>query len=81
MNKYKTVILTLVFVSIAYLLMIVFVPILGDFAGSANATMAASSNMANYPGTSGFLLATPWIMWFVPGAIALIVIIITLKKG
>lgn len=79
MGKFGTVLLIIIFVVIAYLLVIVAIPFLSDVAVSTNTTMAASSNMSNYPGTSDFLLSIPWIMYFVPAAIGTIAVIITLK--
>ena len=80
MNKILWIGVTVAAVVIVYLIMLVVMPIVADFAATANTTIDASSNMSNYPGTSGFLLAIPWIMWFVPGAGGIIVVIAILKS-
>lgn len=81
MNKMGAVLLTVVVVCVAYFLVIVAVPFLAETINSANTTMAASSNMSNYPGTSEFMLSVPWLMYFVPGVIGIIVIVLILKAG
>ncbi len=81
MNKFKSIAIILAFVIIVYLLMMIFMPIVAGFAESTNAEMASSSNMTNYPGTAGFLTSMPWILWFVPGVIGMISIVVTLKRG
>ena len=65
-------------VIIAYLLLTLFVPILTDTASTANTTMAATSDMSNYPGTSEVVISAPWVLYFVPaigGGIALVVVL------
>jgi len=56
------------------------VPFLADITVTVNTTLNASSNMSLYPGTSGFLLATPWIMYFIPNVIGVIVVIMILRR-
>ena len=79
MNKIGAVITVVVIVSCAYLLLLVVMPIISNLALSANTTMNATSNMSLYPGTSGFLMSTPWILWFLPATIGMAVIVIILK--
>lgn len=81
MSKVKTIILTVIFTIITYLIIIIVVPWLADVTVSVNTTLAASHNMDNYPGTSPFLVSVPWILYIVPAAIATIIIVITLKRG
>ena len=79
MNKYGAV-ATVVFVMIiVYLFLLVIMPILTDFALTANTTMNATSNMSLYPGTSGFLMSIPWIVFFVPGVIGMALIVVILR--
>ncbi len=80
MNKILWIGVTVAAVVIVYLIMLVVMPLVADFAATANTTIDASSNMSNYPGTSGFLLSIPWIMWFVPGTGGIIVVIAILKS-
>jgi hypothetical protein len=81
MNKLGTVGIIVGFVIVAYLLLLVFMTVIVDSASSANATMAATSNMSNYPGTAEGIIAAPWILWFVPGVVGMIAIIVVLKKS
>ena len=67
-------------VIVCYLLLLVVVPWLSEITLSVNATMDATSNMSRYPGTSGFLLSTPLILFFVPGTIGIIVVVIILRQ-
>jgi len=80
MNKIGAVIIVMGAVIAVYLLLLVTMPILVDFASTANTTMAATSNMTNYPGTQEAVLSTPWVLWFAPGVIGMIVVVIILKR-
>ena len=80
MNKIGAIVITVAMVIICYLLMLVTVPVMVGLISTANATMVASSNMTNYPGTAGFLTSMPWILWFVPGSLGIVVIIMILRK-
>ena len=79
MNKFMSVVIVVVVVIAAYLFLLVALPVLTDAVSTANTTMAASSNMSNYPGTQEFTLATPWIMFFLPGALGIGAIVVILK--
>ena len=83
MNKIGAVITVVGIVFILYLILLVVVPWLSDITVSVNSTLDSTSNMSLYPGTSDFLLSTPWIMFFVPGAIgiALIIVILRMPSG
>lgn len=80
MNKLGAVIIIIGVVIGCYLILLVTQTVVVNLVESANATITASSNLTNYPGTQGFLLSTPWIMWFVPGVIGIVVIVIILKR-
>lgn len=80
MNKYRTVIGIIAAMIVVELILLVTQPIVVDLANTANATMAASSNMSNYPGTSDFMVASPWILYFVPPAIGMFLIFLTLRQ-
>ena len=80
MKKMGYIAITVGFTIIVYLLLLITIPILVDFATTANTTMAASSNMTNYPGTSGALMSAPWVLWFVPGALCIVVVIAILRQ-
>jgi len=79
MNKVRAIVITIVIVIIVYLLLLVTMPVVSDLASTSNTTMAATSNLTNYPGAAEGVLAAPWVLYFVPGAIGLVVIVFILK--
>jgi len=79
MNKIGQVTLVIVAVIVLYLIMLVVMPLVSDMASTANTTMAASSNLSNYPGATEGIMAAPWVLWFVPGCIGMILIVVILK--
>ena len=80
MNKYGAVITIVVVVSLAYLLLLIVVPeIIVPAALSANTAMDATSNMSLYPGTSGMLMSSSWILFFIPGVIGIALIVVILR--
>lgn len=79
MNKVGGVITVVFLVSITYLFLLVIMPILNTFAASANATMAGTSNMSNYPGTGEAIIALPWALFFVPAVLGTGAILLILR--
>lgn len=80
MRKYLAVAATVGAVSILYLLMLIVVPFLVDTTVSVNATLHSSSNMSLYPGTTDFLVAIPWICWFLPACLGIVVVLGILRS-
>lgn len=80
MNKLGKIALVSGFVIIAYITLLLIMPVLTDTIVTANATMAASSNMSDYPGTAGFFVSMPWILFFVPAVIGTAAVILILKQ-
>jgi len=80
MHKIGQVIVVVVVMIAVYLIMLVVMPVIVDVVATANSTMNASSNMSMYPGTSPAVVATPWILWFVPGVIGMIAVVVILKN-
>lgn len=80
MSKPRMIAYVIVGVAALYLMLAVFIRFLADTTVSVNAELAAGSNMTQYPGTSGFLLATPWILWFAPAVLGIVLIVIILKR-
>jgi len=78
-NKIGGILLTVFLVIVTYLIMLVTVPVMVGLISTANTTMATSSNMSAYPGTAGFLTSMPWICWFIPISLGIIVIISILR--
>lgn len=79
MSKIGHIAIVTVIVFFTYLVMLVVMPVVVDLSLTANATAAAGSNMSLYPGGSEILIASPWILWWVPGVIGMIAIIAILK--
>lgn len=78
MRKLGLILATIGIVVIAYLFLLVIMPIISDFASTANTSIAASHNVSNFPGSTTGLLAIPWVLWFAPavgGTIAVVVIL------
>ena len=82
MNKIGAVIIVVGVVALAYLLILLVMPVFTDIVSSANVSMAnATANFTGvYPGTSELMVSTPWIAFFIPGAIGMALIIMILKK-
>ena len=80
MKKFGPVVMVILFVSVVYMILLVIMPFMSDTVSTANTTMAATSNMTNYPGTGEFLLSMPWILWFIPACVGIIAIVIILKR-
>lgn len=80
MSKTRAIAYVIFGVSLSYIPLGVFIKFLADTSVSVNADLAAGSNMSNYPGTSGFLLNIPWILYFAPVIIGIVLIVIILKR-
>lgn len=81
MRKYVSVFLIIVFVTLAYLLLMMVQPTINSVVVSANTTIGASSNWSDYPETQAVLEGFPFWIWFVPATIGGAAVVITLKKG
>ena len=81
MNKAGAVAIVVSILAIVYIILLVVMPIVSDFASSANTTFAAIANVSDYPGSQGALLSAPWILYFAPAVIGMIVIVSILKQG
>lgn len=80
MSKFKQIAWVIVGVSIVYVMLAIFIKFLADTTVSVNQQLAATSNMAQYQGTSGFLLASPWILYMAPACLGIIAIVVILKR-
>ena len=80
MSKAKSIALLVAGITICYIVLAIFIKFVADTALTTNATLHAGSNMTQYPGTSGFLLSTPWLLYFVPAIIGIVWLVIILKK-
>ena len=83
MSKFGQVAIVVGIMIILYLLLLVIIPILSDFASTANITASSVPGRnvtADYPGSTEGLLAAPWVLWFCPGVIGMISVVIILKR-
>lgn len=80
MSKPRMILLVVMGISLVYVMLSVFIKFLADTTVSVNAELAAAHNMTQYPGASGFLLASPWILYFAPAAIGIVLIVLILKR-
>ena len=78
MNKIGWVAVIVVLTAISYLVIMLVMPILVGVTTTVNATLAPTS--ANHPGTVEVIVATPWVMWWVPGVISMALIAGILKR-
>ena len=80
MDKFKLVLGVIIAISAVEALLSFVIPnILVPFANTANMTMAATANMTNFPGTSETMVAAPWLLYFAPPVIGIIVIVAALR--
>jgi H+/Cl- antiporter ClcA len=80
MGKLKTVAIIILSVLGCYGVLAVFISFVSDQTISTNQALVAAHNMAQYPGTSRFLLSVPWILWFVPAVIGIVLIVVVLRR-
>lgn len=81
MKKVGWVIVVWIGVIISYVILTAAMPAVNSLVQTANTTMAAASNMTNYPGTQDAILTAPLWLYFLPGGIGLVLTIIILKSA
>jgi len=81
MKKIGQVLIVVFIVTLCYFLLIVIQPTVVELVETANTTMTAvTANVSAYPGSQDTLIATPLILWFVPGVIGMIAVVIILRQ-
>ena len=80
MNKIGQVFIVIGLVAACYLILLVVMPVLNQFASSANATIQSSVNVTLFPGAVEVLLAAPWVLWFVPASIGMIAVVLIMRR-
>jgi len=80
MSKFKAIALLIVGITMLYAVLAIFVKFVADTALPTNATLDAGSNMTAYPGTSGFLLFSPFLLYVAPAIIGIVWLIVILKR-
>ena len=79
-GKVRQIIFVIIAVVLLYIPLSIFINFLADTSVTVNQTLAAAHNMTQYEGTNGFLLAAPWLLYFAPFALGLILIISILRR-
>ena len=80
MSKFKSVALLIVGIVMLYGVLAIFISFVADTTTSVNTSLAAAHNMSQYPGTSGFLLFSPFLLYLVPAIIGIVWLIIILRR-
>ena len=82
MRQFGHVILVIVFVCVVYVILLVVMPTVTSLVSTANYTIEASVNTSLQPGSTSILLMAPWILWWIPACLGILVIVLILKhKG
>ena len=81
MGKFGAVIIVVVVVALGYLAMLLYMSAINSIIQSVNATITISGvDITAMPGSQSGLLAIPWILWFVPGVLGMVIVVMILKK-
>ena len=81
MRQLGYVLIVIVMVALCYVTMLVYMPVINTMVQTANATITASgANLTAMPGSTSFLISTPWLMWFAPAVIGMIAVCIILRE-
>ena len=65
----------------AYIIMLATQSTYNELISTANTSISATSNMSNYPGTLDFINSSPFWIWFIPGGVGTVALIVMLKTG
>ena len=80
MGKFGVIALVIVGVAMCYLMMLFYMPVINLLVESANATFTAGVE-ARMPGSQSGLVAMPWILWWLPGTLGMVIVVVILKKA
>ena len=80
MGKIGQVMVVVAMVAVCYIIMLVVMPVVVGLANAANVTMQASANMSTMPGSVDFMVSIPWILWFCPASIGIIIVVMILRQ-
>lgn len=80
MNKVVKIGVVIVIVAVVYLMLTIFMTLISGISQDTVAVMESSHNMTDYPGTSEAMGATPWVIWFIPGAIGIGAVVVILRS-
>lgn len=80
MNKFGMLAIMWVGIIFAYVILAFSMPVLISITANTTATMAASANMSNFPGTSEGITLFPLLAWFIPGAVGVAATVVALRS-
>ena len=80
-NKLITLGVMWVLIILAYILMAVAMPAIGEITAQASTDIQSSANTSNMPGLVGGVESAPVYLWFIPGAIGIIATAVILKRN
>lgn len=81
MNKLKAVVIIIAGVCLAYLMLLAVMPALTSIVAESSAIVGAHPNIDLHPGAQEGLDIMPWVLYFLPGVIGIIALVITLRRG
>ena len=79
MNKFGALLILIGGVVFAYIILTAAQGAIVSIVSSANTTMAATSNMSNYPGAQQGLLSMPLVLYFIPAIVGIAGVVWLLK--
>jgi hypothetical protein len=81
MNKAKSILLIIVALALTYGVVTLFMPVLTDVVTSTDAALIATTdNISHYAGAKEVVDWTPWLLYLIPGFIAVIAAVIVLRR-
>ena len=79
MNKFGALLILIGGVVFAYIILTAAQGAIVNIVSTANTTMAATSNMSNYPGAQQGLLSMPLVLYFIPAIVGIAGVVWLLK--
>jgi len=80
MNKIKTVAYIIGAVIVCYVLMIAVMPFVQELAFSVADDIELAHDMTQYVAADSGLRIVPWLLWFLPGVIGIVALVLTLRR-
>lgn len=65
---------------VAYIFLAAVMPAMNEIISTANASLVASANMSNFPGTQEAVETAPVWLWAIPGIVGVVSTAILLKR-
>lgn len=80
MKKIGMIVLVLIMVVVAYMFLTLIQPTIVAINTSVNTTLAASSNMSNYPGAADVVIGWPLWAYFIPAILGGVAVVGILRS-